>query len=159
MLDMGDIEVPEELVPFLETGVGGWLATCNKAGVPETTRVTGADVGRKKRSLTLYVPIEQAGKTFENLRENRRLAIFFVRVSDYRAVQVKGDLLEMRECEERQRARVTRYMGEFTEACVKVGVARDVMNALQYWPVMAVEMSVTDLFSQSPGPDAGARWR
>ena len=116
-------------------------------------------VGRKKRSLTLYVPIEQAGKTFENLRENRRLAIFFVRVSDYRAVQVKGDLLEMRECEERQRARVTRYMGEFTEACVKVGVARDVMNALQYWPVMAVEMSVTDLFSQSPGPDAGARWR
>ncbi len=156
---MGVIEVPAEVGSLLESGAAGWLATTNESGLPETTRVMGADVGPKRRSITLYVPLDQAGMTFDNLRKSDRLAVIFVKVTNYRAMQMKGDLISMREGNESDRPRVERYTRDFADDCVKVGLTRELILSLRDWPAMVVEMSVNAIFLQSPGPEAGTPWR
>jgi hypothetical protein len=155
----GDSEIPEEVVSLLESGAAVWLATCNRAGVPEATRVMGTKVDPKRRSLWAYVPIDQAGVTFDNLRENGRLAIFYCCVFNYRAVQLKGDLVSMRASDEGGREIQARYLHDFVESCAKIRIPRELMQSLRYAPSMVIEMNVTEVFAQTPGPKAGAPWR
>jgi hypothetical protein len=160
MLPMAGVnEVPGELVSLVEGAAAVWLATCSREGVPQATRVMGTKVGSTRRSLTAFVPIDQAGTTFDNLRENGRLAIFFCCVTNYRAVQIKGDLVSMRPTDEGGSEIQARYAHDFVEECVKVGIPRELNESLRHAPSMAVEMNVTAVFAQTPGPQAGAPWR
>src|SRR4051794_31352194 len=97
------VALGEDVAALVEGGCAAWLATCGRDGVPEATRVMGARVSRSGRSVVLYVPTDQAGLTFDNLRANGRLAVFFVRVTDYRAVQIKGSLASVEPTDEEGR--------------------------------------------------------
>src|SRR5688500_10634410 len=131
MLPMvGDNEVPDELVSLLEGGAAVWLATCDRAGVPEATRVMGTKVDPKRRSLTAYVPIDQAGTTFDNMKENGRLAIFFCVVTNYRAVQIQGDLRSMRPSDDGARESQGRYAHDFVESSSQIGIPRELTQSL-----------------------------
>jgi hypothetical protein len=149
----------EDVIALVESGTAAWVATCGASGAPEATRVMGARASRETASMTLYLPVDQAGLTLENLRANPRLAAFFVWVLDYRAVQVKGTVIEIRPTDAEDREHQARYARELTDACAQVGIPRAAMAAVRCWPSVAVEMTADEIFVQTPGPNAGNPWR
>jgi hypothetical protein len=87
------LAIPEDVVELVEGGVAAWIATCDASRAPMTARVLGSRVGATRRTLTCYVPTEPSGRTLENLTTSSQIAVFYCRVFDYRAVQIKGELL------------------------------------------------------------------
>jgi hypothetical protein len=71
-------------------------------------------------------------------------------------VQVKGQFIDWREAEESEQAFV---LGQF-EALLRqleiVGIPAKASSTWKMWPCIVVRIRVTAIFSQTPGPDAGA---
>jgi hypothetical protein len=115
----------------------------------------GSRVGEDRRTVVLYVPSDQAGATFDNLRENGRLAVFYCRVTNYRALQIKGALIELRPTRDEETELQARYTHDFATEGSKVGLPYEVTAALRLSPSMAVEMTIEEVYAQTPGPQAG----
>ena len=150
--------VSEEVKAFLESGeVAIWLATASVENIPQTTRAMGACVDRERRMLQLYVPSEQGARALANVRDGAKLAATFVRVTDYRAVQVKGVIAICRPCDKSERHVLESYRERFANTSERVGMPRELITNLTYWPNVVLEVSIEELFAQTPGPNAGAR--
>lgn len=105
--------------------------------------------------LAVYVPVAQAGTTFDNLAATGKLAIFFCRPRDYRAVQVKGTLVSLRLAGDADREIADGYVLAWRELNLSIGVPLDVIKNIAYWPSMRVDLAITAVFDQTPGPRAG----
>jgi hypothetical protein len=152
-------QVPEELVELLEDGVAAWLATHDAELSPEAVRVWGTRVGPDRRTLTLYVSDEQAGRTYDNARANGQLAVFFCRMTDYRAAQVKGELIALRPTSDDERERQAEYARAFIATSIVVGTPREPTERLAFLPSTAMELRVREVYMQTPGTGAGLPWR
>ncbi len=149
------VEITDELVQVIEGGTAAWMATADRELRPTATRVMGASFVRGRDRLALFVPTEQASRTFTNLDHSSQLAVFFCRVTDYRAVQIKGTVVSRRAASDEDRTYQQRYMTAFVEACTSIGMSRRVMESLAYWPSTRIEIDVEASFEQTPGPRAG----
>jgi hypothetical protein len=149
------VGISDEVAALVESGTAAWLATCDRERRPSAVRVMGARFNDTRDRLTLYVPIEQAGHTFDNLAHGSQLAICFVRITDYKAVQLKGSLIDVRLATEREQAEQQRYMRDFIDAIVSVGLPRTVWERMTFWPSKRVEIRIASSFVQTPGTRAG----
>lgn len=152
------VEIAEDVAALLECGdVGIWIATANIEGIPQTTRSMGARVQRAPAKVWLFLPRDQSQRALANARGGARLAATFVRIHDYRAIQVKGVIAGTRPCGDDDRAWPARYRDAFADANERVGMSRDVIASMTYWPCVVVEVDVRELYAQTPGPNAGAK--
>jgi hypothetical protein len=152
------LEIAEDIAGLLESGdVATWIATASRECVPQTTRATGARVQRSPGKLWIYLPAEQSQRALANAREGAQLAATYVRIHDYRAVQVKGTIVRTWPCSDDERRWPEMYMERFIEANVRVGMERAAIEKLTYWPSVVVEIDVQDLYSQTPGQNAGSK--
>jgi hypothetical protein len=152
-------EIPEELVPLLDSGFGGFLGTASADQVPEATRVRGARVDESRRTLTVFVPTVQAARALENLRVNPRVAFMFASVITLQAAQIKGETIAIRPCTDEERALVERHMRAFIEAVESIGGPAKYLGRHACWPSHAIEIRVAEVFVQTPGPGSGRPWR
>jgi hypothetical protein len=157
-LQWGVVEIPADVAALLEEcTVAIWFATVSADLVPQTARSMGAKVERAERVVWLYVPIEQGMRALANVDTGSQIAVTFCRIFDYRAVQVKGTIRSMRTCTEEDRPRVLHYHERFTGASTEVGIPFEAAARLAHWPAIALEIAVRELYSQTPGANAGAR--
>jgi hypothetical protein len=151
------VELNNELVDFLQSGVSILVATRDASFRPQCLRAMGAIVDHARSTFTLYLPEAVAGATLENLRENGQIAVTFSRPIDHRSVQLKGTCGAVRPSEEHDRAVQERYRAAFVEQLHAVGLPRTVSSRIRYKPSIAVEVTVAELYEQTPGPGAGRR--
>ena len=145
---------------FIEGGAAGmWAASSDREGNPEAVRVVGTKVREKGGMLTLYLPTEQSGQTLRNFDNHPEIAVFYASMAAYRAVQVKGEVVGVREARAVDRKFQEAYKQRFIEQAVSVGMARAVVERLAYWPSTAVDVAVREIYVQTPGPQAGTPWR
>jgi len=147
--------IPEEIIAFLATGPALMLGTADAGLVPATARVMGTHASPDRTRLTVYVPAVQADESLANLRANPRLALVAGRPSDYRALQIKGVFESARPSDDDDRARQQRYHDAFAEQLRTVYVPAPVTIRLGFWPSVAITMRPTEIFSQTPGVEAG----
>jgi hypothetical protein len=133
-----------------------WVAIADADCVPQTARSMGARVDREHGRVSVFVPDQQGARLLANARPGAILAATFVRIHDYRAVQVKGVIAAVRPCGDEDR-RPHEYRASFADASERVGMSRQVVAQLVCAPCTVVEVDVRDLFAQTPGPNAGAR--
>lgn len=147
-----------DLAAFLEShGVAIWVAIASPECVPQTTRAVGARVDRESGTVRLFLPVEQSARALANVRRGATMAATFVKIDDYRAVQIKGEVVGQRPGDDADRRWAQAYRDGFLEANVRVGMAREVVSLLAYWPCACVEVVVREQFVQTPGPNAGSR--
>jgi hypothetical protein len=149
--------IPEELVDFFEGGTSILVGTCDAAQRPENARAVGARVARDRRRIEIYLNEATAARTLANLKTNPRIAVCFCRPIDHRTVQVKGRALSSRTADDSEKVVVERYLSAFVEALYLVGMTRSLTSRLGRWPSVVVELEVSELFHQTPGPGAGRR--
>jgi hypothetical protein len=147
--------ITAELAALLERAAGIWAASADREGNPETARVMGSQVRDKGRALTVYLPTEQAGRTLRNLEEHPELTVFFATMTEYRALQVKGEVVAVRETDAADRKAQEAFRQMYIEQATSVGVARAVVSRVIFWPSTAVDLAVREIYVQTPGPQAG----
>lgn len=149
--------IPSTIVDLLQTGVSVVVGTRDADLTPECTRAWGIRVEPDRRRVTIFLTDAVSGQTLANLRENGRIAISCTRPTDHEACQLKGRLRTIRPATERDRDRITAWHREFVAEIVAIGVPQETAEAWITGPALAVEIDVTDVFQQTPGPGTGEK--
>jgi hypothetical protein len=147
----------KSLTEFLEYGLAIHLGTRDGALRPNGCRVTAVRVEDQGRHLVVYLPKAATAAVLEDLRANGQAAVSFARPTDDRAVQVKGEFLSERDAAASEEAFVLGQWQALLRELDLIGLAALTSTSTWLmWPCVAVTLRVTAVFSQTPGPEAGA---
>jgi predicted pyridoxine 5'-phosphate oxidase superfamily flavin-nucleotide-binding protein len=149
--------LPRHTVELLQTGVSVVVGTRDASLTPECTRAWGIRVETDGASVTIFLAETIAQKTLENLRENGMLAVSCTRPTDHLACQLKGRARNIRAIKTADREASQRWRRDFLAELTAIGVPSELTQAWIVEPTLAVEMDVTDVFEQTPGPGAGVK--
>ena len=149
--------IPPAMVQLLETGVSVVVGTRDAALMPECTRAWGIVVGRDRASVTIFLTETISKKTLQNLKENGLVAVSCTRPTDHVACQLKGRLRAVRPAGPADRTRSRAWHREFGAELVAIGVPAELCEAWITEPALAVDIDVTDVFLQTPGPGTGEK--
>lgn len=144
----------QNLASFLRLGVGIVAATVGADGRSEPARGWGLIPQPDERTLTIFIPAAHAGRTLANLETSRQIAVTCGLPTTYEAYQLKGQILGTRPGREGDRPVVEMYREAFLTETTAIGFTEEYRHA-QYWPVVALVMSVEQVFRQTPGAGAG----
>lgn len=149
--------IDKALTEFLEQGLAIHIGTRNEAMRPNGARVTGVRVEDQGRHLVAYVAAAATPAVFDDLKANGQAAVSFARPTDDRAVQIKGEFISLRDADPSEEAFVMGQWKSLIGGLDAIGLAAlTSTNTWLMWPCVAVTIRVTAIFSQTPGPEAGA---
>lgn len=148
--------IDDALSAFLEQGLAINIGTCNARREPHASWVPAAVVEPGGTHLLVYIPSVGARDVLADLQDNGRAALVFARPQDDRACQVKGAFESVRDADESERAEIERQWAGFRHQLDLIGTPGEGAREWITWPCVAVRLRVTALYSQTPGPDAGA---
>jgi hypothetical protein len=149
--------IPQSIATLLETGVSVMVGTRDKSLMAECTRAWGIRVGAKRDRVTIFLSQAFAGHTLENLRENGQVAVTCTRPTDHVTCQLKGQVKSMKAVTSGDREISRRWHREFIAELKAIGVPPALGEAWITEPTVAVEIAVSDVFDQTPGPGAGKK--
>ena len=147
--------VTPELTEFLSGYVDIHMGTRDEQLRPHSVRVTAVRV-EDDHHLLAFVPAIGAADVLRDLDANGQVAIFAGRPPDNRAFQMKGVFSEHRPADDAERAFIDRYWDTCLEALEMIGIPRVTFSHWPVWPSVVIRVRVTAVFSQTPGPGAGA---
>lgn len=145
------------IVELLQTGVSVVVGTRDAGLTPECTRAWGITVRPDRRSVTIYLTEACSRQTLRNLKDNGRIAVSCTRPTDHVACQLKGLVRTVRPATSREGKLSRSWHREFVAELVAIGVPSELGEAWITEPALAVEIDVTDVFHQTPGPGTGER--
>jgi len=148
--------IDAELAAFVEGGLSIHIATRNAALEANGARVIAVKVEPDGTHMTAYLSTAAADRIVPDLEANRQMSLGFGRPSDDRACQIKGEFVEARTAAAGDRELVDRQWDGFLAQLGTIGFPAKATEGWKTWPAIAVRMRVTALFSQTPGPGAGA---
>ncbi len=146
----------EALIAFLQQGLAINLGTRNAQLEPHAAHVSAVRVDADRHHLVLYVPRVAAKAVLADLHANGQAAVVFARPADDRACQVKGTFVSDRRARATEREAVTAQWRGFVRQLETVGWPGEASRPWVFWPCVAIRLRVHAVFSQTPGPDAGA---
>ena len=152
---MSAVIVSEELAAFLQSGLSITAGTRDAALRPDGARVYALRIHEDRERLTAYFHAKAAPAMRRNLADCPLLALSVDRPNDSRACQLKGTFLGSRRGRASERALVEQQVDGFLTQLEAIGIPRAMTAGWLYWPCVAVEMRVTELYEQTPGPGAG----
>ena len=141
----------------MASGVVVYVATRDQALWPESTLAIGAKAEWDRGVVTVYVPSALVGPTQKNLDDNGEAAVTMTRPSDHKSIQVKGKARPVRQCNEVDRELLAVRRSALVEQFAGVGIPRELTRRVVWWPSVAIEVDVREVYSQTPGPRAGER--
>ena len=144
------------LTEFLEQGLAIHIGTRDARLRPNGCVVTAVRVEDEGRHLVAFIPKAVTPAVFDDLRSNGRAALSFTRPSDDKAVQVKGEFVAVEDVSEADQQFAMSQWEGFLRQLDLIGLPGKATATWTLWPCVAVRIRVTALFSQTPGPEAGA---
>jgi hypothetical protein len=151
------VKIDSEMAAFLQEGLPAHIATRNAQLEPAGARVTAIKVDADCEHVTVFLPAVAASPLLEDLRDNGQLAVVLARPVDERSCQVKGRFVESWTPTPEEEAFAREQFDRALAAVERVGIPRVGSTAWQMLPCVAVRFRAEALFTQTPGPNAGAR--
>jgi hypothetical protein len=149
--------LPPDLVAFAEGGVSLLVATASATHEPDCVRAVGLRIWPGASQLTVLVPAATSVTSLANLRTNPRLALTMSQIPSHRTLQVKGNVTAIREGDDADRELATRYRARFANELAFIGNPVANTSRLGIWPCFAIDLDITIVYAQTPGPQAGVR--
>jgi hypothetical protein len=149
--------IPSSIEELLQTGVSVVVGSRDAALMPECTRAWGIVVGKDRASITIYLTEAISQQTLRNLRANGHIAVSCTRPTDHVACQLKGRVRKIRPATKRDMQYSQAWHREFTGELVAIGVPPSLGEAWITEPALAVDIDITDVFHQTPGPGTGEK--
>lgn len=146
----------ETLQHFMTGGVSIIVGTVDADGVPTCCRAIAMATKDDFDTVTVYVPAATAQETVANVATTRRMAISCTHPLSAESIQIKGLTRGVRLAAASEEAFVKQRLDEFGEILDQIGLPKRVTHSIAHWPAFAVDVSVEQVFNQTPGPKAGA---
>jgi hypothetical protein len=151
-------KITDDLLEMFASGVTLYVATRDRDLMPESMVGMGIRVHQDRSTVTVYLPKVNAAATLANLADNGQIAATLTCPPTHRSVQIKGQARGApRDGSESDRELQEVFRSALVEAFAAVGIPRTLTRGLPWWPSVAVDFSVSGVFTQTPGPSAGAR--
>lgn len=147
--------ISSELATFLESGLAIVVATRDGDLQPDGAIAWAARIHDDGTALTLFMHDEAARDMLRNLEGHPEIAIDFDRPTSHRACQVKGRYLSSRPAGTDEQRLVQAQMDGFATDLEAIGYPRAMTAGWMIWPCTALDVRVTQLFEQTPGPGTG----
>jgi hypothetical protein len=153
---MAGFFIDDELASFLVDGQSMVVATRNAALEPHATRACGLRVLGRDR-IAVMLPRATSAQTIANLEQNGEIAVGVGCPWNYRCFQLKGRSVGVTEATAEDVALCEQQMRAFANGVAVFGYTRAQARNLWLFDNWRVEVLVTSVYSQTPGPGAGAR--
>ena len=151
----GKTLISDELAAFLQSGLAIMAATRNGELEPDGAWAWAVRVHDDRAHLTAFLYEDAARELLRNLEKHPEIALDCDLPTTHRACQVKGRFVSSRPAREAERAEVERQVEAFVADLEAIGIPRAMTAVWKTWPCTALELRVTKLFEQTPGPGAG----
>src|ERR1700757_4286162 len=137
-------------------GVATIVATRDDRMRPSLQRGWALAVSEDGREVTVCVSAAPGSRIRDNLESNGAVAITCSRPTTYRTVQVKGEVVGIRDPTAEQRADAEAHADAFSREVEGLGLPRGAGRRLFDTDLVAVTITAAELYDQTPGPRAGA---
>lgn len=148
--------IDESTAAFVPCGNSIVLATRSSALDPEVIRACAVSVLAGDR-IALLVPRATGGQTIANLRNASEVAVCISSPVDFRSVQVKGHTIAIADASRDDVMLAEEQLRAFADNVARFGITRQQARNLWMFDGWRVEIAVTSVYAQTPGPGAGAR--
>lgn len=151
-------QLPAHLVAFLQGGVAATLG----ARTAEARPIVGAGIACRVSSMSLVrvlVPRRPNAGLLEAIRGGSAIAATFSRARDHRSIQLKAAAAVIMDPLADDMCEAARQCAIFADELVELGYTRPQARAyVAYDPadLVSVEFRPDRIFTQTPGPGAGA---
>jgi hypothetical protein len=151
----------DDIIAFLECGSSISVASRSQALIPSVSRVKGCRVLRgDKIRLRFLLSIAEAGDLLDDVRTTRVIAATFSDVNSHKTLQLKGRDAIIDTLRDDDIDTISAYEISFGSSLLSIGFPRQFTHAFlvaESTDNFAIEFSPSDLFLQTPGPNAGNR--
>jgi hypothetical protein len=147
--------IPDEVAQFLQEGLSIHVATRDAPMAPLGARALALRVHEDGTRLTVFVAEAAVARLRPALEDSRQAAVNVGRPIDDRACQVKGVLEGLRPADAADLQVIEAQWRGFLDQLTLIGVAPDAIASWVTSPAHVIELRVTALFEQTPGPLAG----
>lgn len=142
-----------------DAGTSVLVGSADADAVPACCRGIAVSTDGALTRATVYVPVATSRDVVANAATTKKLAVMITRVVEHRGVQLKGTVETIRLAGEDEAPFVRRRLNEFADVLDAIGLPRRIFRSVAHWPAFAIEVSVEEVFDQTPGPRAGASIR
>lgn len=143
---------------LLESPCGLLVATAGAGGEPHATRAWAADVVDAATGRVRVLIDADDLVALADLGESGAVAVTGADVRTLRAVQVKGSVTLLEPATAADVARAARHTEAFFRAISELdGIPVELLRRLARRSLVACELTVSEVYDQSPGPGAGGR--
>jgi hypothetical protein len=157
---MGSPILSDEQVRFIECGVSISAASRDVRRVPSVCKVVGCRVAADRRQVTILVDAVQAGQLLQDVAGSGALAVVFCLPSSHRTLQLKGHDARQVPLADGDAELAERHRAAFADDLLPLGYALPfalATHGFQAEGLRALSFTLSDLFEQTPGPNAGMR--
>ena len=145
----------DRLQKCVEPGISVIVGTVDADGLPSCCRAIAVSTRDDFDTITVYVPAATAQETLANVATTRRVAVVCTAPLSHDSVQIKGVTRGVRLAPAGDQAFVAERLDRFADVLEKIGLPRRVTRSMAHWPAFAIDVSVEQVFEQTPGPKAG----
>ncbi len=151
--------MPESLPPlrpdqvaYLEGATSILVGSCSSARMPEGVRGVGIRVLAGGGRVSVLVPTAMAARTLANLASNPHLAVTTASFPTYSTIQLKGELVAVRDGDEIDRALASSFQARFATEFAWAGDAITRTARIAVWPCTAIELAIETVYTEAPAP-------
>jgi hypothetical protein len=123
--------------------------------MPACCRAVGARVHDDGSTLTVWLPVATSQAIVTDLATNPRIAIAMSEPISHETIQIKGRTCAVRLAGSDERNIVSQQMERLADVLEQLGMPRRVTSRISRWPAFAIDVSVDEVYDQTPGPRAG----
>jgi hypothetical protein len=152
---MRETMVSERLRKCVQNGLSIIIGTAGSEHVPACCRGLAVRTNDEFETVTVYVPVATSHEIMANIATTRRVAIVCSQIPTHETTQIKGITRAVRLAPPSDEAFVRERIEGFAEALDLIGLPRRVARSMNCWPAYAIDVSVEEVFDQTPGPKAG----
>jgi hypothetical protein len=155
-----EFSLDAELAAFICGGVSIIAASRDQQNRPSLVRALGCRLSADQRRVTILFGTAQGQPLIQDWKGQADIAVVFTQPSTHRSIQLKGSDARLEDAQAADVALVEAYREALAADLGEIGYAREFSLALLDCPqgaLTAVSFTPQAAFSQTPGPDAGAR--
>ena len=156
--DSSAILLDEKQELFLTQRVSMLMGSCSAAGTPSVVRAYGCRVSPDRRTLTVFLAVQDSDAVLKDLRAGGAIAVVFSKPSTHGTLQLKGTHAHIVPLQAGDRELMRAYARSFRDELSSIG-CQDIftkgITAGAEAEAIGVSFTPTAAFEQTPGPSAG----
>ena len=147
--------ISERLRKCGESGMSVVVGTADSDRMPSCCRAIALTSNDGFETVTVYLPVATSLETIANLATTRRVAVTVSEIPSHESTQIKGLTRAVRLAPQSEHSFLQQRLEAFAGSLELIGLSPQIARGMSFWPAYAIDLSIEEVFDQTPGPKAG----